>query len=87
MVETWGARTKADLLSGIDARRPFLADDDEESRIARLRRFPFVSFLACARCCSRGKGSKAGLENARRFVLARAISPAFSRQIERARGL
>jgi hypothetical protein len=89
MLETWGARTERELGRGIDTRRPFLLDDDvagDAARIARLRRFPFVSFVPCPRCCERGAGSAAGRENARRRRLARAVDPGLARAIERVRG-
>jgi hypothetical protein len=87
MVESWGARRTDELLLGIDERRPYLADEiDEEGRVARLRRFPFVSFVPCVRCCARGAKSPAGRENARREALAREVAPALAREIERVRG-
>jgi hypothetical protein len=89
MAETWGARTEAAVVRGIDERRPFLLDDsaaDDEGRIARLRRFPFVSFVPCAACCARGEVSPAGREDARRRELARSLDAALVRTIERVRG-
>jgi hypothetical protein len=89
MVETWGARAARDLVTAIDARRPFMVEEpagEEAARLARLRRFPFVSFVPCPRCCERGAASPAGRDDARRSALALGVAPALARAIERVRG-
>lgn len=89
MKETWGARTTAAVLRGIDSRQPYMIDEsdlDEEGRVARLRRFPFVSFVPCPACVEARSASPSGQENARRRELARRLDPALVRAIERVRG-
>src|SRR5581483_289305 len=88
MLDTWQPGSALDVVVAIEAREPFLADDagDEEARLARLRRFPFVSFVPCPRCCERGARSPAGRDDARRRALARELSPALEHRIERVRG-
>jgi hypothetical protein len=88
MVETWGARTEGQLLRGIDERRPFLFDEaaaDEDGRVRRLRRFPFVSWVPCESCCADDK-SPSGRADARRRELARSLDPGLVRAVERVRG-
>ncbi|MEZ0228239.1 MAG: hypothetical protein ACAI25_06415 [Planctomycetota bacterium] len=88
MLETWRPRSVADVLRAIDERRPFLCDEvgDEAGRIERLRRFPFVSYVPCPRCCERGAAGAAGRDDERRRKLARGISAALEKKIESLRG-
>ncbi len=88
MLETWRPRSVAEVIAAIAARRPYLAEDvgDDEARIERLRRFPFVSFVPCPRCCERAQDSPAARDDARRRELSRSISPRLEREIERVRG-
>ncbi len=88
MLETWRPRSVADVLRAIDERRPYLCADvgDEAGRIERLRRFPFVSYVPCPRCCERGARSAAGRDDERRRRLARSISASLARRIESLRG-
>jgi hypothetical protein len=88
MLETWRPRAEEEIVLAVVGRRPYLAEEvgDEEGREERLRRFPFVSYVPCPRCCDRGEESAAGRDDARRRALARGISPDLARRIERVRG-
>lgn len=88
MLETWRPRSVDELLVAIDERWPYLAEDagDEAGREARLRAFPFVSYVPCPRCVERCEKSPAGRDDERRRALARAISMQLARKIERVRG-
>lgn len=83
MLETWRPRSVRAVLRAIDEREPYLCEEvgDEEGRVARLRRFPFVSYVPCPRCCERGAVSPAGRDDERRRAVARSISKQLERRI------
>jgi len=88
MLETWHPASVSDVVAFIVEQRPYLAEDvgDDMGRVARLRRFPFVSYVPCPRCCQRGATGAAGRDDARRRELARRVSPRLEVEIERLRG-